>query len=354
MDMWIWKELGISPTTDISQIKSAYARAAKIYHPEEHPEEFKKLQYAYKSALHMARGAASYAAPTDISRENADSEILTGEKSEEKTEEKEASENSAFDYSGVDSYGERELFFSQFLLMAQNPYLCNNLEAWDYFLNRKEFAELFASTDFRMDFVHTMCSQCGWRRKTVVFFERYLNKFHTEENKPADGKWETQLDCFRIKKRPYPGLPDFCTRHFMGKEGAAFHKQLRLQISRAQGRELSLDIKSDLIKYMKLYLFLGASKGNDIERFHKDWIIRKNVLNGAVFAGCFIALLAWVFSMKWGKENDNHIGYLMELYGLEAEDYSDEEKEELLENYNTDWGYAKEALDEVLNRYEGW
>ena len=41
--MSIWELLGIAPTEDISKIKSAYARQAKQFHPEEHPEEFKAL-----------------------------------------------------------------------------------------------------------------------------------------------------------------------------------------------------------------------------------------------------------------------------------------------------------------------
>ncbi len=53
--MNIWEWLDISPTTDIAKIKSAYARQAKLYHPEEHPEEFKALQRAYKEAVSRAR-----------------------------------------------------------------------------------------------------------------------------------------------------------------------------------------------------------------------------------------------------------------------------------------------------------
>ena len=70
MDIWEW--LDIPPSTDIAEIKSAYARQAKIYHPEEHPEEFKALQNAYKTALRIAKcqGTATYVTPVTILTED--------------------------------------------------------------------------------------------------------------------------------------------------------------------------------------------------------------------------------------------------------------------------------------------
>ena len=347
--MNIWEWLDIPPSTDIAKIKSAYARQAKIYHPEEHPEEFKALQNAYKTALRIAKsqGTATYVTPITIPVEN--------EKKEEQEKDEEPEAEHSFDYSAVDSYGDRELFFRQFLLIAKNPYLCNNLDAWEYFLNRNEFIKLFASTSFRMNFVCTMCNHSGWRRKTILFFERYLNRFHTEENKPDNGKWETELSCFRIRKLPWPRLPAFCTDRYFGKEGTAFHKNLCRQISRAQGRELSFDVKSDVIKYMRLYLFYGESKEEVIEHlYHRDWVegkTRRNVVAGAV---CVFAVLLLFSLVKERNEDDSRISYLMELYELDAESYSDTEKEELLELYESNWEDAEEALDDVLNRYERW
>ena len=53
-DMWNW--LRIEPTEDKDLIRKAYASQAKTYHPEEHPDEFQKLQDAYKNALRYASG----------------------------------------------------------------------------------------------------------------------------------------------------------------------------------------------------------------------------------------------------------------------------------------------------------
>ena len=47
-----WEILGIEPTKDKKEIKKAYARLLKQYHPEETPEEFKQIQAAYQQCLH--------------------------------------------------------------------------------------------------------------------------------------------------------------------------------------------------------------------------------------------------------------------------------------------------------------
>ena len=47
-----WDVLGIQPTQDKKEIKKAYARLLKQYHPEENPEEFKQIQTAYQQCLH--------------------------------------------------------------------------------------------------------------------------------------------------------------------------------------------------------------------------------------------------------------------------------------------------------------
>lgn len=53
--MYIWEVLGIECTTDVVAIKRAFAQKAKLYHPEEHPEEYKKLRNAYKKAIAQAK-----------------------------------------------------------------------------------------------------------------------------------------------------------------------------------------------------------------------------------------------------------------------------------------------------------
>ena len=57
--MNIWEILGIEPTKDKKIIKRAYAAQTKVVHPEEKPEEFKRLHEAYQAALRYAEFDAS-------------------------------------------------------------------------------------------------------------------------------------------------------------------------------------------------------------------------------------------------------------------------------------------------------
>lgn len=55
-----WQVLGLSgPTADKKAIKRAYAQQVKLYHPEDHPEEFQALQAAYQEALKWATDLAA-------------------------------------------------------------------------------------------------------------------------------------------------------------------------------------------------------------------------------------------------------------------------------------------------------
>ena len=55
-----WQVLGVSgPTADKKAIKRAYAQQVKLYHPEDHPEEFQALQAAYQEALKRATELAA-------------------------------------------------------------------------------------------------------------------------------------------------------------------------------------------------------------------------------------------------------------------------------------------------------
>ena len=211
--MDIWELFGIEPTEDISKIKSAYARQARLYHPEEHPEEFKTLQNAYKVALQMAKGKKAgviltYAPPgqkTEAGREQTESETAETESDADRAEPEAENAKTAreFDFSSVDAYGERGRFIGQFLLLAKNPYLQNNLEAWDYFLNLDAHAGLFPNTAFRREMVQAICSLKGWRRKTILYFERFYLRFmcrrisrKTENGKPI---------CVPFKRKSCPG-----------------------------------------------------------------------------------------------------------------------------------------------------
>lgn len=84
--MYIWKILGIEPTTDIVAIKRAFAQKAKNYHPEEFPEEYKNLRNAYKQAIEYAKKNGKGASEDKSQEEKKTSPVV--EKSVEKPEEK--------------------------------------------------------------------------------------------------------------------------------------------------------------------------------------------------------------------------------------------------------------------------
>lgn len=88
----IWEILGISYTSDVSEIKRAYASRAKDCHPEDHPEEFNRLQKAYKAALQIAKNRKAYEKAMAEARKNAPEEIAENTPEED---EKSASEESA-------------------------------------------------------------------------------------------------------------------------------------------------------------------------------------------------------------------------------------------------------------------
>lgn len=47
----VWQTLGIAPTSDVRAIKRAYAILLKRYRPDEYPQEFQQLNWAYQQAL---------------------------------------------------------------------------------------------------------------------------------------------------------------------------------------------------------------------------------------------------------------------------------------------------------------
>ena len=49
--MNFWSILGIQPTNNLKDIKRAYAKQSKVYHPEDDPENFQRLQKAFQEAL---------------------------------------------------------------------------------------------------------------------------------------------------------------------------------------------------------------------------------------------------------------------------------------------------------------
>ena len=94
----MWHILGIKPTTNLKEIKSAYAKLAKQYNPEENPEEFQKIFNAYKFACSYAKRHRSIENPDNKSVEtDAISNFSSSEHYIRNT-------NDTLDFSAIDPY----------------------------------------------------------------------------------------------------------------------------------------------------------------------------------------------------------------------------------------------------------
>lgn len=149
----MWEILGIEPTTDIKAIKSAYAKLAKQFNPEEHPEEFQRVYAAYKSACVYAKAAGN-------SRE-----VITQEKEPEETvsaaesiNEKKADDNEQkFDFSCIDIFPDYDLpMEKRFEKMLDNMRNLladtekkDSIPAWHWILKKDDFELLADNEDFR-------------------------------------------------------------------------------------------------------------------------------------------------------------------------------------------------------------
>lgn len=141
----MWDTLGIKPTKDIKEIKRAYARLAKEFNPEEHPDRFRKIYDAYKAACFYAKSSAY-----QFSDEQVTEHISPAD-------EKESSY--AFDFSSVNDCEEaieaipyNEL--KAYLLNTIKNYTAdkekkNNCTLWKTFFSSEQFERFYFESDFR-------------------------------------------------------------------------------------------------------------------------------------------------------------------------------------------------------------
>lgn len=273
----IWTILGIAPTTDIAVIKSAYATKAKEYHPEDHPEEFQELQKAYKSAVKYAKQAKSEVSPAEIpvvenpeQLEGLQEELQTEPQiklqetlQKEPQEENSFSQDMNFDYGEVDYEALEEQFFQDFLDIAMNPYLMNNMVCWKYFLEQAEYQDLFLHNDFQKKLVTRMCHLSGWHRKTIHFFDQWLQKYQGEQNK--------EITNFRWKLKKYRiwNKTPFSIEHWVTNEQKAIH-EIILNRVKNQGESGELQEEISVASYIRLYLQYAAANQKQINKQYKQ------------------------------------------------------------------------------------
>ena len=120
----MWEILGIEPTTDIREIKRAYAHLAKQYNPEEHPEEFKRIFDAYKCASALARSVNERRTDPIVTIAAAAPEVKEQEQLQpEQHEQSTQSQQPEFNFTSVDIFPDFEITPQ----LAQEKFLQNML-----------------------------------------------------------------------------------------------------------------------------------------------------------------------------------------------------------------------------------
>ena len=163
----MWNILGIEPTKDIREIKRAYARLAKQYNPEEHPEEFKRIFDAYKSASALARSVNERrsdpivtitAAATEAKEQQ---ELLQHEQHEQ-------SQQPEFNFTSVDIFPDFEItpqlaqekFLQNMALILSDKNKRDDISCWKWLLGKPTFL--------------SVCDDKGFRKKAQKLLDKEL------------------------------------------------------------------------------------------------------------------------------------------------------------------------------------
>lgn len=226
----MWNVLGIDPTTDIKAIKSAYAKLAKKYNPEEHPEEFKKLFDAYKNACAFARAANKADRPqentdngrTDLSLEDAlkggNEDISTDEKGEaldfssvgnsSDTEEASTNDEVFFDFSSLDpdmlnateeERAERlqKFYLENIRMLVKKRSSANNRKLWYELLSQEDFGSIANDEAFRAEAFMLLCHTTYTREIAELIAYYFGNGASVRCINSISNEW--QVDLLGIK-----------------------------------------------------------------------------------------------------------------------------------------------------------
>lgn len=166
----MWEILGIKPTTDIKTIKSAYARLAKQYNPEEHPEEFRRIHEAYRQASAFAKRMGKrendqiFGDGVDLSALSRSAEKPEFDFSDVDENKRTYEENASvrdFDFSAVNtdnmemSDEERQEMLRMTLLSQISELLSDkkrikNYDEWSALFSAPEFTQIVNDSEFRV------------------------------------------------------------------------------------------------------------------------------------------------------------------------------------------------------------
>lgn len=373
--MSVWDRLGIAPTNDIKAIKSAYAAKAKEFHPEEHPEEFQELQSAYKAAVQYAKfNIKGYEYNTAVKVENNETvkkeqtekvkeeseekikkPVKENEKVIEKSEEEikrtfkdtesdrkkgfeRAKENNRdnskteeefkYYYDEINEENIREEFWVDFLNIAKNPFVINNLLVWEVFLSNRKWKILLNKPEFQDSLIRNICAVHGFTKETILFFDNYV-----QDTKRATSLWWRYRKIAFYKEK-------ICTANkCYTNQQREFHDNIVNRLNR-EGIDCSLTTIVSVKAYLKIYLEYGKKHIERIHFFYEQRIQKAGMFKSFIFAGimCVVFFAGLRYSMHNMPENNRQQRY--------QEEYMDSLKDQLDREQPTPYVLKKPVIPE--------
>lgn len=327
----LWDTLGIEPTDDIAAIKKAFAAKAKIYHPEEHPDEFKILQNAYKQAVNYAKHKPvihSDAGEPDQPVKTKEEAIKphqneTSEKKQKKAKtggikaeeeiktEKEITpqktvidyiESEDLDFSDLEQYliDPKSEFENELDYIILNPYLRNNIHFLKVWLDREEYRELFRHEDILNSFLDRLSKEKKFvfEKDTIVFFRDYWDQ-------KSDGCIK---NLFRYGEKWELIIKNAMTRADSQKAYSIFDKDDLF----SEWSDISQ--KAEEESYLSRYFFYASVNIEALRKHHAGFIKKaryrkygRPAINVMVFTAAVIA--AFCFALfNAGRDRNDHYG----------------------------------------------
>ena len=172
----------------------------------------------------------------------------------------------SFDYEVVEEEDLKDRFFKEFFSIAWNPYLMNNLNCWEYILRRSPYEQLLSKTAFRYNFVRTACNLSGWQRRTILFFEKWLQSCPAAD---ADNEQKKETDLFWWKFNRIGLFGKLVpVQRCVTNEQKVLHDVFLSKVKRC-GRDTGLASQADVECYLSFYLPYAVAKQSKIKDLYQ-------------------------------------------------------------------------------------
>ena len=243
--------LGIEPTTEKKTIKRAYAAKSREFHPEEHPEEFRRIHDAYEEALAWAERNAGRGEEPQMPEEPRRMEEESGEDRMENSREKdEKSEESATqsveppEQQGADDREVRKIM-EQCISLYLNEKERNKLYHWKDILEEPAYREYFRTKTFVESWYHFLDTHRMFDAAIWQYFQWIDGKlFSALEAGVMPFAYPTQEE---IERMPRQETPEQTQERRTPEPGPALPK-----------------VKKEKSKAVKVLLYLAALAGTGI------------------------------------------------------------------------------------------